>query len=57
MGGDKLADSIALYARRFIASPSFEVLLDMEAMSGQIVAGFRSAGTFTVETVTEGGAR
>ncbi|MET9517491.1 hypothetical protein [Streptomyces sp. NPDC002994] len=55
MGGDQLADSIALYARRYIASPSFEVLLDMEAMAGQIVAGFRNAGTFKVEIVTTGG--
>ncbi|THA56141.1 hypothetical protein [Streptomyces sp. A1136] len=50
--GEALANSIALYARRFLASTSFEVLLDSEAGRGQILAGFRDAGTFTVEPIT-----
>ncbi|MFB7739587.1 hypothetical protein ACFC08_35610 [Streptomyces sp. NPDC056112] len=48
-GGDQLADSIALYARPFIASRAFEVVVDMEKMNGFIVAGFHNAGSFTIE--------
>ena len=55
-GGEKLADSIAMYARRFLGSASFEVVIDEGTGKGWIFAGMRTAGTFTV-TTTEGGAR
>lgn len=55
LDGDQLADSIAMYARRFLASPDFEVVLDEEKGKGLILAGVRTAGTFTV-ALTEGGA-
>lgn len=48
LGGDQLADSIAMYARRFLASPDFEVVLDEDQGTGLILAGVRTAGTFTV---------
>ncbi|WP_328860920.1 hypothetical protein [Streptomyces sp. NBC_00306] len=57
LSGDQLADSIALYARRYLASPAFEVVLDTQAGRGHIFAGCRTAGTFTVEALpSDGGA-
>lgn len=55
LAGDQLADSIALYVRQFLASPSFEVFLDTETGRGHILTGFRTAGTFTVEQVAVSG--
>ncbi|MBC9730713.1 hypothetical protein [Streptomyces sp. TRM68367] len=53
-GGERLARDIATYARRFLGSPSFEVVLDGEAGNGAIYAGFRTAGTFTIDTRPRG---
>ncbi|MGW4919736.1 hypothetical protein ACWEPO_25975 [Streptomyces albidoflavus] len=47
--GDTLADNIAAYARRFLGSPFFEVVIDSEFDKGAIYAGMRPAGTFTIE--------
>jgi hypothetical protein len=49
MNSDQLVDSIALYARQFLGSPTFEVVLDTDTGKGVIFAGMRTAGTFTVE--------
>ncbi|MEU1071836.1 MULTISPECIES: hypothetical protein [unclassified Streptomyces] len=51
-GGEQLANSIALHARPFIASRAFEVIVDMDAMNGFILAGFHTAGTFTIEALS-----
>ncbi|MFE0137663.1 hypothetical protein ACFWY6_39820 [Streptomyces sp. NPDC059037] len=52
-----LAEHIAKNIRPYLLSSGAEVLVDLEAMNGQIYAGFRHAGTFTLEAlqVAEGG--
>ncbi|MFE9844694.1 hypothetical protein [Streptomyces goshikiensis] len=52
--GDALADSIALYARQFLGSPSFEVVVDLESRNGFIFAGFRTVGSFSIAEVPRG---
>lgn len=55
---DGLAEHIAKDTRPYILSGDVEIRVDLEAMSGSIFAGFRTAGTFTLEVlqVAEGGA-
>lgn len=55
---DSLAEHIAKDARRYLLSGESEVVVDLENMRGHIFAGFRTAGTFTIEAlhVDEGGA-
>ncbi|GGV80380.1 hypothetical protein [Streptomyces thermoviolaceus] len=55
---DGLAEHIATDVRPYLLSGGAEVVVDLEAMSGYILAGFRTAGTFTLEAlqVAEGGA-
>ncbi|MDX2732821.1 hypothetical protein [Streptomyces sp. PA03-2a] len=55
---DGLAEHIAKDVRPYILSNGAEVVVDLEAMAGSIFAGFRTAGTFTLEAlqVAEGGA-
>ncbi|MYW48839.1 hypothetical protein [Streptomyces sp. SID161] len=54
---DGLAEHIAKDVRPYLASGGAEVTIDLEAMNGQIFAGFRTAGSFTLEAVqvAEGG--
>lgn len=55
---DSLAEHIAKDTRRYLTSRETEVLVDLEKMTGFILAGFQTAGAFTVEAVyvAEGGA-
>ncbi|MEU5036611.1 hypothetical protein AB0G48_21030 [Streptomyces rubiginosohelvolus] len=55
LSGEQLANSIAMYARRFLASPSFEVVYDTETGRGFILAGFHTAGEFTVTAAAQTG--
>jgi hypothetical protein len=48
-GGRRLADDIATYARRFLDSPAFDVVINDDGR-GWIFAGVRTAGTFTIAT-------
>lgn len=54
---DGLAEHIAKDVKPYILSDGAEVVVDLEAMSGRIFAGFRTAGTFTLKAlqVAEGG--
>jgi hypothetical protein len=54
-----LAEHIAKDVAPYILSSGAEVVVDLEAMSGYLLAGFRNAGTFTLEAlqVVEGGGR
>ena len=54
---DGLAEHIAKDVRPYILSSGAEVAVDLETMTGSIFAGFRTAGTFTLEAlqVAEGG--
>jgi hypothetical protein len=49
LDADDLAEQVARDARRYLASRQVEVTVDLEAGTGQILAGFHNAGTFTVE--------
>ncbi|WND36942.1 hypothetical protein RI578_22810 [Streptomyces sp. BB1-1-1] len=46
---DDLAEQVSRDARRYLASSEVEVEVDLDAGTGQILAGFRNAGTFTLE--------
>lgn len=46
---DDLARQVRADARRYLASREVEVEVDLDAGTGQILAGFRNAGTFTLE--------
>lgn len=46
---DDLAEQVARDARRYLASREVEVVVDLAAGTGQILAGFHNAGTFTLE--------
>jgi hypothetical protein len=48
---DGLAEHIAQYVKPYILSSGAEVGVDLESMSGIVYAGFRNAGTFTIETL------
>ncbi|MFE5090637.1 hypothetical protein ACFRCI_09580 [Streptomyces sp. NPDC056638] len=52
-----LAEHIAKDVRPYILSSGAEVAVDLETMTGSVFAGFRTAGTFTLEAVqvAEGG--
>lgn len=54
---DGLADHIAKDVGPYILSSGAEVAVDLEAMNGQVYAGFRNAGAFSLEAlqVAEGG--
>ena len=55
---DSLAGHIAKDVGRYVLSGGAEVVVDLESMSGRILAGFRNAGTFRLEAlVNDGGAR
>ncbi|MFD9721052.1 hypothetical protein [Streptomyces sp. NPDC059076] len=45
---DDLARQILKDARRYLGSRFPEVVIDLDAMSGYILAGFRTAGEFTL---------
>lgn len=55
---DGLAAHIAKDVRRYLLSRESEVVVDLEKMTGFILAGFQSAGSFSIEAlhVDEGGA-
>jgi hypothetical protein len=55
---DGLAEHIAKDVRPYLLSRGAEVVVDLEKMSGFVLARFQNAGTFTIEAVqvTEGGA-
>jgi len=55
---DNLAAYIAKDTRRYLASRETEVIVDLEKMSGFILAGFNNAGTFHLQAVVvnDGGA-
>ena len=55
---DGLAERIAQDVAPYLLSGGAEVVVDLAAMSGYILAGFRTAGDFTLEAVqvAEGGA-
>jgi hypothetical protein len=46
---DDLAEQVSRDARRYLASREVEVIVDLAAGTGQILAGFHNAGTFTLE--------
>ncbi|MEV0525989.1 hypothetical protein AB0I66_21370 [Streptomyces sp. NPDC050439] len=48
---ESLAEHIAKDVRRYLLSNGAEVVVDLEAMNGRIVAGVRVAGTFEIEAV------
>lgn len=48
---ESLAEHIAKDVRRYLLSSGAEVVVDLEAMNGRIVAGVRVAGTFEIEAV------
>lgn len=50
-GPNHLAEKVERYARPYLASRGVEVVVDLSAMTGQIFAGFRNAGTFTIAEV------
>ncbi|MEU1087699.1 hypothetical protein ABZ401_12865 [Streptomyces sp. NPDC005892] len=54
---DSLLTHIAEDTRPYLLSDDVEVVVDLEAMTGSIYAGFRNAGSFTLEAlqVAEGG--
>jgi hypothetical protein len=49
-GGEQLAQDIHAYARPFIASRHYEVVMPDGGGEGAIIAGFHTAGTFTLTT-------
>lgn len=51
-GPNHLAEQVSAYARPFLASRAVEVAVDLSEMTGQILAGFRNAGTFTIATAS-----
>lgn len=55
---DNLAGHIAKDSGRYLLSSGAEVVVDLEKMTGFILAGFRNAGTFTIEALVanDGGA-
>ncbi|MFD6531544.1 hypothetical protein [Streptomyces sp. NPDC060184] len=55
---DSLLTYIAKDIRSYLLSDDVEVVIDLETMTGSIYAGFRNAGSFTLEAlqVAEGGA-
>lgn len=55
---DALCERIAEDARPYLLSSSFDVLVDLEEMTGSIFCGFQTGGSFTIESlaVFEGGA-
>ncbi|MGY0023703.1 hypothetical protein ACVHNB_32635 [Streptomyces sp. YJ-C3] len=46
-----LAEHIAHYIEPYILSSGAEVVVDLDAMTGSVLAGFRNAGTFTIEAL------
>lgn len=46
-----LTEHIAKDVRPYILSGGAEVVVDLDAMTGSVIAGFRTAGTFTLEAV------
>jgi hypothetical protein len=46
-----LAEHIANYVEPYILSRGAEVLVDLDAMQGNVFAGFQNAGTFTIEAL------
>lgn len=46
-----LADHIAACVEPYILSSDAEVVVDLDTMTGKVLAGFRNAGTFTIEAV------
>jgi hypothetical protein len=58
MSADSLAEHIAKDTRRYLTSRETEVIVDLEKMTGFILAGFNNAGTFRLEELAtaEGGA-
>lgn len=57
-GADSLAEHIHKDSRRYLTSRETEVVVDLEKMTGFILAGFNNGGTFAIEAlhVDEGGA-
>lgn len=51
VGLEGLSDHIAKDIRPYIASSDAEFEIDDESMTGRIYAGFRNAGSFTVEVL------
>lgn len=58
LDADGLAEHIYQDVRRYLTSREAEVVVDLEKMTGFILAGFSTGGTFTIEAlhVAEGGA-
>jgi hypothetical protein len=48
---DSLAEHIAKDTRRYLLSRETEVIVDLEKMTGFIVAGFNNAGSFAIEAL------
>ncbi|HEY9410230.1 MAG TPA: hypothetical protein VIP77_11675 [Jiangellaceae bacterium] len=48
---DGLAEHIAKDVAPYLLSSGAEVAVDLEAMGGSVFAGFRTAGTFTLEAL------
>jgi hypothetical protein len=48
---DALAAEVHHDTRRYLMSRESEVLVDLERMRGEILCGFNSGGSFTIEAV------
>jgi hypothetical protein len=57
IGADGLAERIHKDVRPYLLSSDIEVVVDLERMRGQILAGFNNGGSFGIEVVqvAEGG--
>jgi hypothetical protein len=51
LDADGLAEHIHKDIRPYLLSSEYEVVVDLERMRGQIVAGFNNGGSFTIEVV------
>lgn len=52
-GGEHLAMHVLAYVRPFLASRGLDIVIDLEKGSGFLLAGFHTAGEFTVEELSE----
>lgn len=53
----ELEELVVTDVRRYLRARFVEVDIDLETMRGQIICGFQSGGTFTIERTAEGGDR
>lgn len=51
--GEHLAVHVLAYVRPFLASRGLDVVIDLEKGTGFLLAGFHTAGEFTVEELPE----